>query len=326
MSRSRKAHLLLVMVTFIWGATFVLVKDALNEISPFLFNAIRFSLGTAALLIIYRKHLTRCTAASLRSGLVVGIFLWLGYEFQNAGLRLTTPSKAAFITGLAVVLVPLLLAIFWRKLVNRWAAIGVILAFLGMYLLTVPASATGGLNLESINRGDLLVLCASIAFAFHIIFLGHASQNHDYQQIAVLQTGIAAVLMAITAPLGEKMFITWSQPVIWALIITALGCTAAGFTVQSWAQQFTPATHTALIVSLEPVFAWIVAFLLIGERFGLRSGVGAVLMLSGVLISELKGRSEPAIPGGAIGPEAEESSKNFDAERSQASANIWPQS
>jgi len=92
MSRSRKAHLLLVLVTFLWGATFVLVKDALNDISPFFFNAIRFCLGCAALLLIYRKHLTSFTAGSLRSGIVVGIFLWLGYEFQNAGLRLTTPS------------------------------------------------------------------------------------------------------------------------------------------------------------------------------------------------------------------------------------------
>src|SRR5581483_6256836 len=114
MSRSRKAHLLLILVTFLWGATFVLVKDALEDISPFLFNALRFSLGTAALVLIYRRHLKRFTAA------------WLRYEFQNAGLKRTTPSKAAFITGLAVVLVPLLLAIFWKKMVNAWAGAGVV--------------------------------------------------------------------------------------------------------------------------------------------------------------------------------------------------------
>lgn len=326
MSRSRKAHLLMLMVTFIWGATFVLVKDALNDISPFLFNALRFCLGTAALLLIYRKHLARFTAGSLRSGMVVGTFLWLGYEFQNAGLKLTTPSKAAFITGLAVVFVPLLLAIFWRKLVTAWAGVGVLSALVGMYLLTVPAGVGGGLNLQSMNRGDLLVLGASVAFAFHIIFLGHASQNHDFEQIAILQAGVAAILMSITAPLGEKMVIVWSQPVIWAIIVTALGCTAAAFTIQAWSQQFIPPTHTALIVSLEPVFAWMVAFLVIHERLGARSGVGAVLMLFGVLISELKGRSEPAIPGGTIVPEAKESSKKFSSSGPQASVDIPRQS
>jgi drug/metabolite transporter (DMT)-like permease len=311
MSRSRKADLLLILVTFLWGATFVLVKDALEDISPFLFNALRFSLGTAALVLIYRRHLKRFTAGSLRSGLIVGTFLWLGYEFQNAGLKRTTPSKAAFITGLAVVLVPLLLAIFWKKMVNAWAGAGVVSALVGMYLLTVPASANGGLNLASMNRGDLLVLGASVAFAFHIIFLGHASQQHDFEQIAILQAGVAAILMTITVPVAEKIYITWSPPVIWAILVTALGCTAAGFTIQAWAQQFTPATHTALIVSLEPVFAWVVAFFVTGERLGRRSGVGAILMLSGVLLSELKGRSEPAIPGGNVGPEAGESSKNL---------------
>ena len=325
MSRSRKAHILLVLVTFLWGATFVLVKDALNDISPFLFNAIRFCLGSAALVFIYRKHLPRFTAGSLRSGLVVGTFLWLGYEFQNAGLKLTTPSKAAFITGLAVVLVPLLLAIFWRKVVNAWAGAGVVSALVGMYLLTVPAGGTG-LNLESMNRGDLLVLVASIAFAFHIIFLGHASQNHAYEQIAILQTGVAAILMSGTALIGEKTSVVWSPPVIWALIVTSLGCTAAGFTIQAWAQQFTPATHTALIVSLEPVFAWIVAFFTVHERLGRRSGVGAVLMLAGVLISELKGRSEAAIPGASIAAETEESSKKFSSDKNEASVDVGRQS
>jgi drug/metabolite transporter (DMT)-like permease len=201
----------------------------------------------------------------------------------------------------------------------------VVSALVGMYLLTVPAGGSG-LNLQSMNRGDLLVLVASIAFAFHIIFLGHASQNHAYEQIAILQTGVAAILMSATALVGEKTSVVWSPPVIWALIVTSLGCTAAGFTIQAWAQQFTPATHTALIVSLEPVFAWMVAFLTVHERLGRRSGVGAVLMLAGVLISELKGRSESVIPGGTIAAEPEESSKKFSSEKDGASVDTWGQS
>jgi len=305
MSRSAKAHILLVLVTLAWGVTFVVIKDALQDITPLLFNVVRMLLAALCLAAFYFRRLRKVSSATLRAGLLVGAFLWLGYEFQTTGLVLTTPSKSAFITGLSVVLVPVFLAIGWRRMVNHWTAAGVAAAFVGLYLLTVPADGRHLLSLEGVNRGDLLTLGCAVAFAFQIIFLGRAMRAHHYQQVAVLQAATAAVLMAATAPLLEHPHAVWSGRVLGAIAVTALFCTAAAFTIQAWAQQFTPPTHTALIFSLEPVFAWLTSYIVLGERLGLRAGLGAALILGGVLLSELKGSAaQPATEVGPALPEA----------------------
>ncbi|MGH9557550.1 MAG: DMT family transporter [Terriglobales bacterium] len=308
MTRVRKAHLLLVLVTMIWGASFVIIKAALAESSPLLLNTLRMSAAALALAALYWREFSRCTAASLRAGAVVGVCMYLGYEFQTTGLALTTPSKSAFLTTLSVVLVPVFLTLFWKRHIKAWSVAGVALAFVGLYLLTVPARGGGSLlNLESINLGDLLTLAGAVAFAFHIIFLGRASAAQPFRQIAILQTTVSAVLMVATFPLLEKPFVIWSPRVLWAIAFTGLLSTAAAFTIQAWAQQFTPPTHTALIFSLESVFAWLTSYLVLGERLGARAAVGAFLILGGVLLSELKGGGAAApVPAGAPAEVAEE--------------------
>ncbi len=291
MSRSVKAHVLLVLVTFVWGSTFVLIKNALADISPLWFNAVRMVLAAGSLLLIFRKEMRRLTPSALRAGAIVGLFLWLGFEFQTTGLRLTTPSKSAFLTGVSVVLVPVFLAIGWRRMVNRWTASGVLIAFTGLFLLTVPAGA-GATDFSSVNRGDLLTMACAVAFALQIIAMGRATARFPFQEIATVEAAVCAVLMLITVPAFEHTYARWSPTVIAAIIITGLLNTAAGFAVQAWAQQFTPPTHTALIFSLEPVFAWITSYVLLGERLGSRATFGAVMILGGVLLSELKGNVE----------------------------------
>jgi drug/metabolite transporter (DMT)-like permease len=287
LSRSLKAHVLLVLVTLVWGATFVMIKDALRDISPLLFNAVRMSLAAAALVLLFRRRL-RMSGAALKTGIWMGTLLWLGYDFQTSGLVYTTPSKSAFLTGVSVVLVPVFLALIWRRHVNRWTLAGIAAAFIGLYLLTVPAHPAGGL-LAAVNRGDLLTLGCAVAFGFQIIFTGRAMRRHRFEQIASVQCAMAAVLMAFSIPLLETAHVTWSPRVIVAIFVTGLLATAAAFTIQAWAQQFTPPTRTALIFVLEPVFAWATSYLLLGERLGARAGLGAVLIIAGILISELKG-------------------------------------
>ena len=297
MSRSLKAHFLLVLMTVFWGASFVIVKNALADISPLLFNAMRMSLAAISLLLIFRKDLLKLNRKGLTAGILVGVFLWAGFAFQTTGLRLTTPSKSAFLTGVSVILVPVLLAIGWRRLINRWAALGVGAAFVGLYFLTVPASNNSGFSLSTINQGDLLTLGCAVAFALHIITMGWATSHHPFQQIAVLQGVVCALLMWVGVSSMETTFAVWSPRVIWAIIITGLVNTALGFSVQAWAQQFTPPTHTALILSLEPVFACAISYVILHERLGIRAMIGAMLILAGVMISELMGRSSvPAEP------------------------------
>ena len=294
MRRSIKAHLLLVIVTFIWGSTFVLIKAALRDSSPLMLNAARMVLAALLLGIYYRKHLSGMKRPAVLMGSSIGVFLFLGYAFQTTGLKLTTPSKSAFLTGGSTVLVPLVMFALWRSRMRIWRAIGILLAFVGLFLMTVPGAEQGLADFGQINAGDVLTIGCALAFAFQIVFLGRGSQRFGFEQMAFLQIAVAAVLTAIAAPVLEHPHFRPTETVILTVLITGVLGTAVAFTVQAWAQQFTPATHTALIFTLEPVFAWLTSFLYTGERLGLRAGAGALLILTGILLSELLGSASGA--------------------------------
>jgi drug/metabolite transporter (DMT)-like permease len=287
--RSLKAHVLLVLVTFIWGSTFVLMKAALRDSSPLLLNAARMGLATLLLAAYYRKDIARLTRPALLMGSTIGLFLFLGYAFQTTGLKLTTPSKSAFLTGMSTVLVPLVLVTFWRVRIHPWRAGGIFLALAGLFLMTVPAGRQGLIDFANVSTGDLLTIGCAIAFAFQIVLLGRGTQRFPFEQMALLQIGVAALLTALAAPLLEQPYLRFNFTVSAAILVTGILGTAIAFTVQAWAQQFTPATHAALIFTLEPVFAWLTSFIYMKERLGIRAGAGALLILAGVLVSEVLG-------------------------------------
>ncbi len=290
-AQTTKAHLLLLAVAALWGSTFVLVKDALHDASPLVFNLIRMALAFVCLAVFYRRHLQHITRTSVAAGAVVGGCLAAGYQFQTAGLARTTPSKSAFITGMVVVLVPLLSAILGFRSKgaraprwNAWA--GAFVAFGGIVLLTTPAEA-GRSFLSGINVGDMLTLACAVGFALHCIALAHTSSRIDLPQLATLQIGFCALFMVVTLPLGGPLYLHVTTRLVTALLIASVLATAAAFTIQSWAQQYLPATHTALILTLEPVFAWATSFLVLGERLHARAGIGALLVLAGIALTEL---------------------------------------
>lgn len=290
MSRSARAHLLLLAVVFVWGSTFVLVKDALADISPLLFNLFRMALAALCLMVLYRRHIGQIDRRAIAFGSIAGLFLATGYQFQTAGLRLTTPSKSAFITGMTVIFVPLLIVIPRLRPTDshapRWNAfLGAVLAFAGLVLLTTPARA--GIDLRSINTGDLLTLACALGFAFHVVALAHFSPRMGFEQLATLQVSFATLFMAISLPIFERPWVHWNPRVFVALGIAAVLATAVAFTVQTWAQQILPATHTAVLFTLEPVFAWLTSWIILGDRLGLRSGAGALLILAGICLTEL---------------------------------------
>jgi drug/metabolite transporter (DMT)-like permease len=280
------------MIAFIWGSTFVLVKQALNDSSPLVLNSARMVVAAVALAIFYRKNIAVLTRRALIAGMIVGVFLFLGYAFQTTGLKLTTPSKSAFLTGTSSVLVPLVLVAVWRVHIHLWRVAGIALALAGLFLMTVPGGGTGVADFAKVNFGDILTLGCAFSFAFHVIFVGHASQRFPFEQVAFLQVATTAVLMTVSAPLLEHPHFRPTPTVIAAVLVTGILCTAVAFSVQSWAQQFTPATHTALIFTTEPVFAWLTSFIILHERLGLRAGGGALLILGGVMVSELLGQVE----------------------------------
>ena len=286
------AHLLLLATVLVWGATFVLIKDALNDATPLLFNLLRMTLAFAVLLMLNHKHLRNLSRRAVISGIIVGVLLGAGYQFQTSGLARTTAAKSAFITGLVVVFVPLFTAVpAFRPAEThapRWtAALGAVLAFSGLLLLTTPAG-TAWLHLfVSIGPGDLLTLACAVAFAGHLLALAHTSPGLPAPQLATLQIGVAAVVMLLTLPLGERPHATFTPRLISSLVVTSVLATAAAFTIQSWAQKHLPPTHTAVILSLEPVFAWLTALIFLHEHLGRRALAGAALIIAGIAITEL---------------------------------------
>lgn len=294
-SKRLRADLALAFCSLIWGSTFVVVKDALADVSVFAYLALRFSLAAALMAILYWRSLRRLDGRTVWEGVQIGFFMLGGYVFQTAGLKFTTPSKAAFITGSSVVLVPVLLAALgWRRL-NAWIWSGALAAVVGLYLLTVPAEGFGGFN-----RGDPLVFVCSVMFALHIIFIGRYVGRSSVGSLAFLQvatTAVAsAILLSVFATMGwEHPRIHWTGQLLSAVLITAIGSTVIGFSLQVWAQQHTSPSHTALLISLEPVFAALTSWLFVHERLGPRILLGAILILAGILLAELKGLA-PAVP------------------------------
>jgi drug/metabolite transporter (DMT)-like permease len=276
-----RADLALVFNTFVWGSTFILVKRALDDSSAILFVALRFLIATLVIAWLFRRRLYRDRVA-IRGGLLAGICLFAGYAFQTAGLKLTTPSKAAFLTGLSIVMVPLLNSLVYRVYPHVSEAVGVVLATVGMGLMTLQGD-TGG-----VSRGDFLVILGALAFAGHIVTLGHYSRIAPFESLAVWQLATTAALGMATLWWMEKPFLR-PTPIWWfALLVSSLISTALAFTIQAWAQQVTSATRAALIFGLEPVFAWGFSYVLMGERLPWQAAVGAVLILAGILVAELK--------------------------------------
>jgi drug/metabolite transporter (DMT)-like permease len=291
-----RAYLLMTFVVAVWGSTFVVVKGALADATPAAFNLARMTLAFAVLAIAYHRFWRGIRRRDIAAGALVGLCLAAGYQFQTTGLARTTPSKSAFITGLLVVLVPLLSLIPGVHPPGarppRWNAfLGAALAFIGILLLTAPPSASGGFSLipdlRSINLGDLLTFGCAVAFAFHCIALGHVSPRIPFQPLALLQVGFCAVFMALTTPLIEHPHVVWTPRLAAALAVAAVLATAAAFSIQSWAQSILPSTHTALLLTLEPVFAWITSFVFTGERLGFVPACGALLILTGIALTEL---------------------------------------
>lgn len=279
-----QAELALVFITLIWGSTFVVVKEALNSSSTLLFLALRFGLASLALLVVFRRRGTAMLGEKrfILGGALAGVCLFGGYMFQTFGLRTTTSSKSAFITGLSVVLVPLLSSLVYKKAPEIAEVIGVLLATGGLAFMTLDERSF------TISTGDTLTLISAFGFAIHIMVLGHYSRSGGFEALSVMQIVTCAAIALGTFWWIETPHVVWRPSLLIALAITGLLATALAFTVMAWAQQHTTAMRTALLFVLEPVFAALTSFVIEGEVFTLRGGVGAGLILAGIVLVDLK--------------------------------------
>lgn len=268
--------LLLVAVTAVWGWTFVVVQDAISVYGVIPFLAVRFVLAGAALAPIYATKLTR---RSLIVGGGIGVVLAAGYLFQTTGLLFTTPTNSGLITGLFVVFAPLADRLLFGANVSRQVVLAVALSLLGMVLL-----AGGGP--EGANWGDLLTLLCAAALGLHIALLSRYAASHDAGALTLAQILSIALLFLIVWPFFAPVSLPPSE--VWvALLVTGLLASAGAFLVQTTVQQHIPAARTAIILTMEPVFAALFGYWLAGDRLVAVQILGALMILSALVIGEV---------------------------------------
>lgn len=294
---SRVALLLLMLVSFVWGAEFVLVDLAVAILPTHSFNALRFLIAALSLipLLWLAKEPVKAAQALplLGAGLLLGFLLFIGFYTQTEGLRFTSVSNAGFITGLNVPLVPVIGYLLFRKHVGKHVWLGITAATFGLYLLTMGGDLV-------LNQGDLLVLACAFAFATHIVLTGRFVDNLPVVTLSIIQLAAVAIYSALAAWLSpepafyypESAPANWleqiSQPIIiWSLLIAGLLGTAYAFWAQSACQTILEPHKVALVFAAEPVFAHITAWIFLDEHLGVQGFIGAGLIIGGMLISEL---------------------------------------
>ena len=281
------AQFALLLTAAIWGWTFVLVKESVQEVTPFLFLFARFTLATVVLVLIFRKSLVKnWNWKMLWRGSLLGAALAAGYLFQTWGLKYTTAIQSGFITGISVVLVPLM-GVFFKERIGFGAWIGTLLSFAGLSLILIGEGFSLNELASQLNIGDLLTLFCALSFAAHILLVGHFVDAHSYRTLLVIQIATAAVLSLGGALAFENLHFNFS-PTVWnAIAITGLFATALAFWAQNKFQPLSTPTRTAIIFSTEPVFAGLFGFSLLGERLSMEQMLGAGLILFGIVLSQL---------------------------------------
>jgi drug/metabolite transporter (DMT)-like permease len=258
----------MLVVTAVWGWTFVLVKDAVTQYPTLPFLQIRFALALFVMALVVRRLPSR---RELRIGAVLGVVLAAGYLTQTAGLAITSPGNAGLITGLFVVLTPLINRLFGAP-IHWWTWLATLISLGGLVLLTGGPSG--------MNVGDVLVLACAVLFGLHIVLLGKWSPGLSSAPLAMVQMGTCAVLFSA----GGTLSLRPPSAAVWfAIVVTALFASAVGYFIQTWAQGQISANRTALILATEPAWALVAAVALAGQRFGLVQAVGAAVLLVAIV-------------------------------------------
>jgi drug/metabolite transporter (DMT)-like permease len=286
----RLSELALIGIACVWGLTFVMVKDAIEQLPSLAFLAYRFIPAALIVALVFRRQLRSLPPSGWRAGLTMGAFLGGGYIFQTLGLERTSVSNTGFITGLFVVLTPVLGALFLRHRVPvlAWVAAGV--SLVGLWLLT--GGGAGGFSL----RGDGLVLLCAFSLAAHILATASAVARFDVGALLVVQLGLVGLVSLALAAAAGQLEAPEGSTVWSALIVTSLVASALGFFVQSFAQRHSPPARTALILASEPAFAGLFGWLLDDDRLTAAGWLGAGLIMAAIVAVEIAPRLRPPRP------------------------------
>jgi len=290
LSQLRQGHeaisseLVFVGLVVIWGITFVFSRDALQVVGPFAYNTTRMLLGAVTLVILAGPHWKVINRAYLRPSLVTGAVLFVSYATQAYGQQFTTASKAGFLTGTSLVYVPIFSALFLRRVPGRFAVIGVGLAFIGLALLSVQ----GKWEELALAQGDLFVALSGVGWAFYIIILAYYSPHLSILPFAALHVLIAALMNGVSWGLIEPLYLPLNSAALWlGVLTTGFLILGLGTSIQTWVTRWASPTRVGLIAAMEPLFAGLAGWW-VGETITLPIILGGTLIISGVLISEIR--------------------------------------
>jgi len=282
-----KSDFILMFVAVIWGLAFVAQRIGMDHIGPFTFNGIRFVLGCLSLLPVVfltrNKTSKKSTDGLIKLGTISGIFLFFGISLQQVGIVYTTAGKAGFITGLYVVIVPILNLFLKQENTTLGTWIGAIMAGIGMFLLSVTKDLT-------INFGDLLVLGSAFCFASHLIIIGRISNRFNTALLSLVQCLVCACLSLLVAVVFETFILADILRVSIPLLYGGILSVGVAYSLQIYGQRNSPASHAAIIFSLESVVAAIGGWIILNEILSGSAIFGCGLMLAGMLISQLYSR------------------------------------
>lgn len=277
--RLRFAPLALLSVAAMWGAAFVLMKDAIKrqDVNSFLFT--RFAVATVVMILLKPKVVRYFSRDLVTKGFIAGCFLGSGYILQTLGLARTTAAVTGFVTGMYVIATPLIAALVLHQRISRRTWTYVLIATAGLALLSLHG--------WSVGTGELLVFCSAIAFASHIIALGQWSSGRDAYALTVIQLATCAVLAGL-ASLKNGYQAPPDRGVWGVVVFTAIFATAIAFIIQTWSQAHMSSTKVAVILTMEVVFAAIFAVIFGGERLTLQIGLGGALVVGAMYMIVLQ--------------------------------------
>ncbi|HEY4644193.1 MAG TPA: DMT family transporter [Bacteroidota bacterium] len=286
--KRRFAESMMFLIALIWGGSFVAVKGALDGVSAFLFLFLRFFLATAIFLTIFHSRLTGLKKETIKQGFVLGVLLCVGYAFQTLGLEFTTASKSGFITGLLVVFTPIFQWGIERRIPKLGNIVGVILVSIGLWFLTAPGEA-------EFTIGDGLTLVCAIFFALYIVYLDMVGKGHDAYQLTFVQLAATTALSLVGVIISADLAVSLNVGFLAGLAYTGILATVVTTLLQTRYQTDTSPTRAAVIFTLEPIFAAIIAYLVLTEVIGVTGILGGALIVCGLILSQLADLLDSAI-------------------------------
>ena len=290
-----KGEIALFTITIFWGVTFAIIKLALNDISPMLFTAIRFSFAALLLLPFLWKPLFNSNIDVIKAGLFLGLLYFIGFATQTIGLYYTTATKSGFITGTFVIFIPILQLILERKSPCKGNLIGIILVIIGLILLSSKGMTVLDIISElgsNFNIGDTLTLICAVFYALYVVYIDIITKKYDYRALIILQvvfTGFAGIVITFLFGMTgiEPIRLDFNKTVILVILYTAIFSSILATVIQTKYQKTVTPTKAGIIFSIEPIFAALFAFLIIHESVSSFGIIGCIFIFAGVLVSEL---------------------------------------